>query len=63
MSLKVNSTAFGVKVAIAVSGETGTVTGYCQHMRGKTKMFFVEYRGNDGCCRDGWFHEDQLSEI
>lgn len=61
--LSLNSTCFGVAVAIQSSGETGIVTGFAQHQRSKAKQFFVEYRGNDGCYREAWFFEDQLSVL
>lgn len=63
MALKLNSTAFGTKVAISDSGETGTVTAFAQYQRNKAKQFFVEFRGNDGCYREGWFYADQLTEL
>lgn len=60
MSLKLNSKVFGVDVRIKVSGETGTITGFAQHSRGKQKQFYVEYKAADGRATEGWFHEDQL---
>lgn len=63
MTLKLNSTVFGVKVKIAVSGEIGKITGFAQHQRDKQKQFHVEYAGGDGRASCGWFYEDQLSEI
>lgn len=61
--LKLSTTCFGTKVAITRSGERGTVTGFCQHMRGKTKMFYVEYTDAVGVSREGWFYVDQLTII
>lgn len=63
MALKLNSAVFGTEVAINQSGETGVVTGFASHQRVKSKQFFVEYRANDGCYREAWFHGDQLTEI
>jgi len=58
--MKLNTTVFGTKVTIAISGETGIVTGFSQHMRMKQKQFFVEYQNALGVATDGWFTEDQL---
>lgn len=63
MALKLNSSAFGTKVAINHSGEVGIVTGFASYQRSKAKHFYVEYRGADGCAKENWFYEDQLSEI
>lgn len=64
MSLKLNRTAFGTRVQIAVSGEAGIVTGFALHMRSRTSnQFLVEYKGADGCAREAWFHQDQLEVL
>ena len=63
MPLKLNSTAFGTKVKIAMTHECGVVTGFAQHQRDKQKQFHVEYAAADGRFVSGWFYEDQLTEI
>lgn len=62
MSLKLNQSVFGTKVAITRSGETGIVTGFCLHQRSKSsKQFLVEYVAADGTAATDWFFEDQLT--
>lgn len=62
-SLKLSSTVFGANVAISRSGEAGTITGFCQYKRSKSKQFFVEFTSADGCAREAWFYEDELTVI
>lgn len=63
MPLKLNTTCFGAKVRITISGEVGTVTGFSSHMRNRGKQFYVEYRAADGRAVADWFFDDQLTEI
>jgi hypothetical protein len=63
MSLRLNSTVFGIPVEIRVSGEKGVVTGFCLHQRNKSKQFYVEYKSGDGRAVGDWFYEDQLKVI
>lgn len=63
MSLKLSSTVFGANVAIIRSGEAGTITGFALYKRSKSKQFFVEFTNADGCAREDWFYEDELTVI
>lgn len=64
MPLKLNTSVFGTKVRITLSGEQGIVTGFCLHQRSKSsKQFLVEYVAADGRACIEWFYEDQLTEI
>jgi len=64
MALKLNSTVFGTKVTIARSGEQGTVVAFALHQRSKgSKQFLVEYTDASGRATEGWFYEDELTEV
>lgn len=63
MSLKLSSTVFGIGVGIVRSGEVGIITGFALHKRTKSKQFFVEFTNADGCAREAWFYEDELTVI
>lgn len=63
MALKLNTTAFGTKVKIALSGEQGVVIGFCLYQRHKQPQFFVEYVAADGRNSADWFFKDQLVEV
>lgn len=61
MSLPVNTKCFGQKATITRSGEKGTVIAFSRHSRLKEAQFMLEYTSSDGCAREGWFSDSELT--
>ena len=56
-----NKFELGQTVKITHSGETGTVNGRAEYAEIPVKQYHVRYKSGDGCARDNWYSETELS--
>lgn len=54
---------FDSEVRIARSSERGAVCAVVFDKRLSAPRYFVEYTTPDGCAAEGWFYDDDLSEV